>query len=156
MPGGDRARSLTPAAGGGRLAPGRTTQGAHTTLRPRYGPVHRRFWSLHARLSSPLKGPTRLIHEDHSAFSGTFGPSRIRGRQSTLDAEQQALAHSATSNPDLHRRLPDVSYTSRVSTGARDIDAALVAACTQTRSMPSVPRTPAVVPSRRVFLSPSP
>ncbi|QNA77321.1 DUF5133 domain-containing protein [Streptomyces sp. So13.3] len=77
---------------------------------------------MHARLSSPLKGPTRLIHEDHSAFSGTFGPSRIRGPQSTLGAEQQALAHSATSNPDLHRRLQDVSYTLRVSTGARDID----------------------------------
>ncbi|MFI9100990.1 universal stress protein [Streptomyces fildesensis] len=98
------------------------------------------------------RGPLlRLIYKDHSAFSGTFGPSRIRGRQSTLeaeqqplhivglgrDAEQQALAHSATANPDLHPQLQDVSHTLCVSTGARDIDAALVAARTQTRSMPS-------------------
>ncbi|MCZ4124850.1 DUF5133 domain-containing protein [Streptomyces sp. H39-S7] len=72
------------------------------------------------------------------------------------DAEQEALAHSATANADIHRQLQDLSHTLCVSTGPRDIDAALVVARTQTRSMPSVPRTPAVVPSRRQSLSPSP
>lgn len=67
----------------------------------------------------------------------------------------QALASSATSSPDLHRQLQDVSYTLCVSTGTRDIDAALIAARTQTRSRPSTSRTSTVVPARQT-LSPSP
>ncbi|MEU3465573.1 DUF5133 domain-containing protein [Streptomyces sp. NPDC006733] len=68
----------------------------------------------------------------------------------------QALAHSATPHPDLHRKLQDVSYTLCISTSTRDIDAALIAARTQTRWKPSAARTPTFAPSRHQTLAPSP
>ncbi|NEA54147.1 DUF5133 domain-containing protein [Streptomyces sp. SID13666] len=71
-------------------------------------------------------------------------PAVLRNLLERYDA-LQLIARSDAVDPYVHRQLQDTAYTLCVSTGTRDIGAALLAAREQTRPIPTAPRTPTAV-----------